>query len=291
MQPVVVVGHVNWDITLIADTIPPADGETTLKETYAGPGGSAANVAVGLATLGETSRLIGSVGTDDVGHRVRTYLTDQGVDTAAVQRVSGTTTKKYILVTEGGTVRVFGDSGVNEATSLQAVPEDVFVDAGHLHVTSHRPQFLQALLNWTDTNEITISADLGRQGASEPVTAVVERADLIFGTKQELTTLFGSPEDGVTENRTVVCTRGADGATVYTATETYDHTGIDKPVVDTTGAGDAFVAGFLTQWHRNREVPVALAAGNACGAYASTRRGTRFTLDTDLLPETPHEQS
>lgn len=283
MQPVVVVGHINWDITLVAETIPPADGETQLTETYAGPGGSAANVAVGISELGGTSRLIGSVGTDRPGRRVQSYLSDRGVDTTAVQQVSGTTTKKYLLVTEDGTVRVFGDKGVNEATVLRAVPDDIFAETGHLHATSHRPAVLSALADQATENEMTVSVDLGRQGVTEPVTDLLEQADLVFGTDQELTTLFGGPRDGVTKARTVVSTHGAGGATVYTPDETYHRAGINKEVIDTTGAGDAFVAGFLTQWLIDRDLSAALTAGNTCGAHASTQRGTRVTLDSELL--------
>ena len=291
MKPVVVVGHVNWDITLVADEIPPADGETQLTDTYAGSGGSAANVAVGVAALGGQSRLIGSVGTDSFGHRVTAYLDDRGVDTTAVQQVSGTTTKKYLLVTENGTVRVFGDRGVNEATTHEAVPDGIFEEAGHFHVTNHRPALIRRLTDRATAAGASVSVDLGRQGVSEPVAEVLERADLVFGTEQELTTLFGQPAAGTTEARTIVCTRGSSGATAYTTGETYHHAGVDETVIDTTGAGDAFVAGFLSQWLTGSDLPTALAAGNACGAHASTQRGTRFTLDPDLLRPASHEQS
>ncbi len=280
---VVVAGHVNWDVTLRVDRLPREDGEARIRNRSSSGGGSAGNVAVGLADLDVPVSLIGSVGTDSTGTKLQDTLENRGIDTEGLQVVSGATTTKYLLVADDGTVAVLGNKGVNEALTPATVPTDVLHRGAHLHVTNHQPDTLATLARTARENGLSISVDLGRRGGDREYTTVLQTADIVFGTKQELDTLFGSPSDGATADRAVVCTRGDAGASYYTPTTTRHHAGYTIEVTDTSGAGDAFVAGFLRMWLADRAPHQALAVGNACGALTSTERGTQIPLTDDRL--------
>ena len=85
MVDVLVVGHLNWDVTLRVDTLPVPDGEAAIVDRDEHAGGSAGNVAVGLAQLGVAVGVGGCVGTDDRGEQIVTELRAAGVDTTAIQ--------------------------------------------------------------------------------------------------------------------------------------------------------------------------------------------------------------
>ncbi len=279
MSRVIVAGHVNWDVTLCVDRLPKPDGEARIEDQHHGGGGSAANVAAGLANLGYSVGLIGSVGTDDIGDDLCQTLSKQGINIDGLRRVDGKTTVKYLLVADSGEVAVLGNDGVNEALSPEEITPERIRQADHLHVTNHRPETLATLTKHAENAGLSISVDLGRRSADREFTATLKRADIVFGSHHELTALFGTPEAGVKTDRSIVCTRGADGATVYTAEDSYTHPGVSTAVIDTSGAGDAFVAGFLYTWLAEGDYETALAVGNACGAQASTTRGAQSQLD------------
>ncbi len=278
MVRVAVAGHVNWDVTLCVDRLPAPDDEARITDRFRGVGGSAANVASALADLGVAVEVIGSVGTDELAVDARAALTDRGVDTDGLRHVGGDTTVKYLLVAETGEVAVLGNEGVNEALSPEDIDSSRIAGATHLHVTNHRPETLATLTRIAADAGASISIDLGRRAADREFTEALERADIVFGSEHELKALFDTPARGVRSDRVIVCTQGADGAGLYT--DTGDHTvaGHDVDVVDTSGAGDAFAAGYLRAWLSGATHDRALSVGNACGALATTTHGAQSTL-------------
>jgi 2-dehydro-3-deoxygluconokinase len=102
---------------------------------------------------------------------------------------------------------------------------------------------------------------------------IAEAADLVFGGDDELRLLFPEGDAADTAERLlrsgcseVVLKKGAFGATVYSAVGVVDSPGFTVDVVDTVGAGDAFVAGYLSGLLDELDVPGRLHRANACGA-------------------------
>lgn len=286
MTAVLVAGHVNCDVTLIVDSLPDADEEATVRERHRGGGGSAANVAVGLAGLDRSPRLLGSVGDDETGEAVREALVDRGVDVDGVRVVSGETSTKYLLVA-GEDVAVLGKDGVNEALGPGDVEESDVAGVEHVHLTGQRGGTAERLAEMAVDAGCTVSLDPGRRAADRALDGVVERADVVFGTDREVEALFGGAAAEVAEAQDaplVVATSGAGGATCY-GSEELAHPGFDVEVTDTTGAGDAFVAGFLSEWLDGGDRERALEVGNACGAIASRHVGARTDLDREEISE------
>lgn len=277
MVRVVTAGHVNWDVTLEVDRLPGPDDEALISDQHRGGGGSAANVAAALAALDVPAGVVGCVGDDEPGTFVREELAAVGVDCSGIAVRGGATTVKYLLVAADGSVAVLGNEGLNEALQPDDVARHRIAGAEHLHLTNQPPATAAALAELADDAGLSISFDPGRRAGDRVFGAVVEYADVVFVTEREASSLFGTDSpDPVGIEQLVVVTRGPDGATVFDDV-TYDHDGFGVGAVDTSGAGDAFAAGFLAVWLDGGGVDRALEFGNACGALASEHVGARTT--------------
>lgn len=283
MVRVLSAGHVNWDVTLQLDELPEPDGEARIRSQSSGGGGSAANAAVALSSLDVEVGLVGSVGDDENGRQLRRELTDRGIDADGVRVVEGeTTTVKYLLIADDGSVAVLGNDGCNEAVG----PDDVDpkrVDAiEHLHLTSQRPRTARRLAELAVASGATVSFDPGRRLPHRDFSDALALADLVFCTDREANAVAELDAD-IGPDSTLVVTHGAGGATAIGPRGESRHTGFDVETVDTSGAGDAFAAGFLSVWIEGGRIGRALATGNACGALAAEQHGARTTPSRDAV--------
>jgi ribokinase len=277
---VVCAGHVNWDVTIRVDRLPAADGESRVRDRREAGGGSAANVAVALVALDCEAALVGSVGTDPAGVQVRETLDAAGVDVTAVVKAAGQTARKYLLVDDHGEVAVIDDGGVNEAVAPGDVESAWFEGAAYCHLTSQRPETAARLAEAAGEEGVPISFDPGRRLDSRDYSATLERTDLLFLNEREAN---GLPRGAVAPTCTVVTKHGERGATLDGPDRHLEHRGFDLDGVDTTGAGDAFAAGFLAAGLHGAADRRRLAVANACGALTAATEGPRADLSWDRL--------
>jgi ribokinase len=277
---VVCAGHVNWDVTLRLDRLPTPDGEARIVEQQGAGGGSAANVATGLATLGLETALLGSVGDDENGHLVRRALEDAGVDCGPLVTAAAETAVKYLLVATDGEVMVLGNDGANESYAAADLGREWLAAADHLHLTSQDPTTATRLADRALEQGCSVSVDPGRRVGDRDFGSVVDRADVVFYNRREAAQVANHRQDGGSGPIRVI-KHGAGGAEVHAPTGRRTHDGYDVEPVDTTGAGDAFAAGFLAVVLDSDEPDYdrALAVGNACGALAAREHGARVRLD------------
>lgn len=271
---VICAGHVNWDVTLQVDRLPDPDGEACIADQYQSGGGSASNVAVTLAGLGASPLLLGSVGRDEHGWLARRELDEAGVETALVE-TDGETAVKYLVVDDAGELIVLGNDGANEGYAASDLSATELSLADHLHLTSQKPETAADLSEAAAAEGLTVSFDPGRRLADRDYAETIHRTDLLFCNEREAAVLR---EDGLADAiSTLVVKQGSGGATVFTDDEEVTHPGFAVDPVDTTGAGDAFAAGFLV-CHDDATLARALAVGNACGALAARTPGARVQV-------------
>jgi ribokinase len=290
MVRVVAAGHVNWDVTLRVAALPEPDGEARISSQYRSGGGSAANVAAAIAGYGVDAAIVGSVGDDEPGFLARRELERDAVDVSQLRTVRNTeTTVKYLIVDADGDVMVLGNEGANESFRVADVDPVVVRDADHLHLTSQRPETAMRLAELAREGEATVSFDPGRRIEAQDYGSLPATADVFFVNRREAEiALSGThPADAVVgTDQVLVVKRGGKGARVYTDGAVVEHTGFDITPVDTTGAGDAFAAGFLAVvlggWDEEERDTIyeadlerALAVANACGAMVAREEGAR----------------
>ncbi|MFC4543984.1 carbohydrate kinase family protein [Halosolutus amylolyticus] len=284
MLSVLTAGHVNWDVTLRVDRLPVADGESAIRSQHQSGGGSAANVAAALAGLGVEAGLIGSVGDDDNGLLARRELEDAGVSLDGVRIVEDASTAvKYLLVDDDGEVAVLGNDGVNEAVGPADLDRERIRSVDLVHLTGQRPDTAAAIARIASEARVTVSFDPGRRLGDRNYGEALAAADVVFANDREAeAVLEGEYVESDFSDRIVVVKYGGDGAAVHTPNGSYAHPGFDVDPRDTTGAGDAFAAGFIAtvlgdggQDLAGADVERALEFGNACGALTAAQEGAR----------------
>jgi ribokinase len=279
---VVCAGHVNWDVTLRVDRLPAPDGESRVRHRREAGGGSAANVAVSLVALDCEPSLVGSVGRDPVGTQARETLHDAGVDVTPVVTAPGETARKYLLVDDAGEVAVVDDGGVNEAVGPGDVDPAWFDGADHCHLTGQRPDTAARLAEVASKAGLTVSFDPGRRVDSRDYGDTLSRTDLLFLNDREAS---GLDPESIRPSCTVVTKHGSAGATLERSDGRVEHPGFDRRAIDTTGAGDAFAAGFIAAKLHGETDDHALAVANACGALTAATEGSRATLSWATVSE------
>jgi ribokinase len=284
MVSVVCAGHVNWDVTLRLDRLPAADSEARIRDQRAGGGGSAANVAAALPGLSVSAGLVGATGDDEHGHLVRRELAAAGVDAEHLLAVEdAATTVKYVLVDADGEVSVLGNVGANEAVGPDDVDPAYVRGADHLHLTSQRPETAARLATVASAADVTVSFDPGRRLPDREFAEILELADIVFVNDREAEALPAAAAGPGNGERVVVVKRGDRGAEVRTSDGDYAHPGFDVEPVDTTGAGDAFAAGFIATQLDGGGYERALEFANACGALAAREESARSAPEREAV--------
>jgi ribokinase len=286
----VVIGGLNMDLVVRVDQLP-RPGETVVGEDLLrAAGGKSANQAVGAARLGAEVNMIGRVGHDPFGRELSQSLRDAGVSTRWVLGAERPTGTALILVDSHGENAIAVAPGANQELLPEEVPRrpietaDVIVASLELPIACVEEAFRLARMAAVRT--VLNTAPAGLVPAS-----VLDLADVIVCNEVELSSLLDVPlsagEEAAAARRlrrspeqVVVVTLGARGALAVVQDEVIEQASFHVEVVDTTGAGDAFVAGFvLGQWHRDG-VRAALRFACAAGALATTQRGAQPSMPT-----------
>ena len=295
-----VVGDANADLAASVEFFPHEGDDTGISALGFQSGGTAANVAVALARLGQTSRLLARVGEDPAADVALRAAKHAGVDLSFVQRDPALATGLcFAVISPGGERTFFSYRGANVALELPELPEfdHVFRDVAFLHVSGHallegaQRQTALALIAEANGRGVPVSLDLClpliRLRASE-LMALAPRLFIIFANTQELSLLGASI--GLSGNSItmidetlsallgagaplVVAKLGAAGSRMACADGRIDIAPMPVTAVDTTGAGDGFVAAFLFTTLRGGSAEVAARMGNIVGALVASRSG------------------
>lgn len=293
-RPVVVVGDVMTDVVARVDD-PLALGSDTRADVVTRQGGAGANAAAWLAELGMPVVLVGRVGDDPFGREAAEVLARSGVRPALAVDPTRPTGTCVVLVGRAGERTMLPDAGANSGLAPADV-RDLPRTARHLHVSGYtilnpgsREAGLAAIAAATAAG-VPVSIDPASAAPLEAVGGkeflrLTEDVGLALCTLDEAEVLVGTRDPDVAAARLtatypeVVLKLGPDGARWSSADDPLGHRVDARPcpdgVVDSTGAGDAFAAGYLAARLRGAAVPGALAAGCALGARVAGRVGAR----------------
>lgn len=279
---VLCLGHINWDVVLHTGAVPDPDHSEDITTEHMSSGGSATNTGLVLSNLGENVAMAGSIGNDEYGDMVLDVFESNGV-TPYVKRNDMNTTVIRALITEDADPRYFA----KDVTLGEFGPSvvDAWERVGHMHLTSFDEEISKDFIEHAENFDFTISFNPSQGYGKREFPHIVESADVIFLNEREAELFRQRHNFGeVVENgTTIVVTHGAIGCTAYAPDGVVTHSGFSsKTVVDTVGAGDSFVAGFLTEWEAGcsrDELENALAKANACGASAVTKAGAPDAVD------------
>jgi sugar/nucleoside kinase (ribokinase family) len=294
---VIAIGiHVLDVLVRPVESIPEGDMGQLVEQIAFSPAGTAGGTAVTLAKLGARVRSAGAVGTDAIGDLLVTLLERYGVDTSLLQRREGVQTSTTVLpIRPNGDRPAFHVVGANGAYGADDAPYAEIASATHLHVGG--PEFFgpegaaRILAHARDAGVVT-SADLAVPGGIPGMLPVVAPSlpylDYLLPNVEQLTG-FAETDDPIEAARIflkhgvgcVAATRGARGALVVHAAGVEEAAAFAVDVVDTSGCGDAFSAGFMSGIALGRTPKDAAILGNAVAGLVASGLGSDFG-DFDL---------
>ena len=267
-------------------------------------GGAEFNVAVGLSRLGHAAGWAGSLGDDEFGEEILAFARGEGVDVSRAVLDAGAPTGLYFKEWRAlGQLRVHYYRAGSAASRMRFDGLDVeYLLSGRiLHLTGITAALSESchglirhLISAANDRGVTVSFDLnvrrtllGDREPGEVLGPLAARADILFLSEDEAEILFGGSDPGSVGEAwrdlraaTVVVHR-ADGAFAVEEAGVSEMAGYAVDVVDTVGAGDAFVAGFLSGRLRGWGTGECLDLANACGACAVTVPGDLRGLPTE----------
>lgn len=280
---VVVVGSINVDLVVAADHLP-RPGETVLGGTFEQHfGGKGANQAVAAARVGARVAMIGAVGEDAYGSASLEALRSEGIDVTRVRRVPVPTGVAIIAVGSAGENQIVVAPGANATVRAEADTLPAAADEPAVLVTGFEVPMVAAIAALRSARESGWPAILNPAPAAALPAELLELGAILVPNEQEVAVAVGAhdPDQALDElarrNRgPVVVTRGAAGAVLADGDRRQSFPGCTvEAVVDTTGAGDAFI-GVLAAWlAAGHSLGESIVAANAAGAMSVRRRGAR----------------
>lgn len=282
----VTIGHVLTDVRMFVDRFPKPDEEAKTANLSFGGGGSAANVAVGASRLGVKSGFIGAIGFDTFGQVLLEELKHQGVDVTYVKvETAANSGLTFMAVNKKGEVIMFGYTGASDKLSPSDLNKDYISSAEHIHITGLSFETALAAAGIAREAKVAVSFDPGRLMARlglKKISPLLRYVDQILLNHEEATELTGKdkPEDAAkvlikAGPKTIIVKKGADGVFVMTPDKKFSIPTYAVDVVDTTGAGDAFSAGFITAQLEGKDIEKSVEFANATANLKITKLGAR----------------
>jgi ribokinase len=287
---VVCFGALNMDKLYRVNRIAREEEESVITGFKEFPGGSAANTAVGLARLGIKTGYIGKVSSDREGKLLLDNFKAEGVDTRGViVSKEGRSGVVIGFVDEKGERALYVDPGVNDAIEFKEINLEYAGSAKILHLTSfvgEKPFETQKTLVKNLSN-IKVSLDPGELYARKGLTTlkpIIKRSFVLLLNENEIKLLTGKNyREGskmlVNEGVSIAAVKlGKRGCYVTDGKETHLIEPYKVKVVDTTGAGDAFCAGFLYGLIKNKDLHECGRLGNFVASRCIREAGAREGL-------------
>ncbi|HKH11896.1 MAG TPA: ribokinase [Rubrobacter sp.] len=298
MADVFVMGSINQDFVLKVERRPKPGETVTDAVLSTHNGGKGANQAAAAALLGASVAFLGRVGDDGFGGPLVRALEDKGVETALVAEAPGSSTgTAFITVTADGENAITVAPGANR----RLAPDDVDAARGAIGGATVLVAQMEVPRE-TVARAVEVAGEVGTRvilnlaPPFEVPRAVLEGLDVLVVNEHEAAFLLGEGVDGVDGAMaaaprlvslgpaSVVVTVGADGAVFADGANAGHVPAPEAEVVDTTGAGDAFVGALAVRISRGDSLEEAAAYAARAGAAAVTREGAQGALPTpDVL--------
>ena len=289
MSTIAVVGSLNIDLVIRAPYCP-RKSETVIGGPFGmSGGGKGSNQALAASRLNAKSYIIGCVGNDDFGKRLRAVLTENGVDCTALQtRREATTGTAVITVTDDGESSIVISQGANALLDEQAM-----IDAKKIFASSDAALFQMESPPRTVAAGLKLARQTGCKTflTAEPPFSLPSEAwtniDYMIVNERALSFYAGRDKDiplqakeilsrGV---KSLIVTRSSRGGIVFSPSgENFSFDSFTIRTVDHTGARDAFCAGLCVGLSEGMPIRLAARFASACGALACTVIGAHPSL-------------
>ncbi len=282
---VVIIGNATLDIICKTVNDVPRYDSISFEQSCVSPGGCGSNVAVGLCALGIKTALVAWIGADEAATIAMQYWRRVGLDLGFIRQVHDYATGISVgLIDSEAQPRFIHTPGANQLLTVDGIDVEAYAaaGAGFLHLTGYF--VLPGLLDLRLSDSLSKARSLGlftsldvvrspRMGDPEPLWACLPNLDLLMcnGYEGWLLTGIDTPDSAARRLRdcgakAVVIKLGKDGCWLEADGYSSRIPTEPVPVIDTTGAGDAFAAGLLASLVKGETLSLACKAGNVAGS-------------------------
>ena len=301
MSTVICLGEVLFDLLANESGV----SSENVKSWTPLPGGAPANVACALVKMGDRSRFIGCVGNDDAGLKLVAKLASEGLDLTGLQRHSTAPTRQVYVVRTLDGDRVFGDFGgiaTDEFadTQLSQVPSSLFTGADFLLLGTlalaypHSAASTWQAVEFAETSGVKIMVDINWRPTfwTSPTSAIPQikqllaKADYVKFAREEAELIYSETSPQILckylpKAVGIFVTDGGNVCEYWLNGVTGSQPAFAVTAIDTTGAGDAFVAGLLHQLGLKKSGPEIVRYAAAAGALTTLKPGAIDAQPTD----------
>ena len=256
------------------------------------PGGSAGNTLFALARLGAPAAFLGKTGDCANGQFYRARFAELGGDSSRFKIGSSPNGHCLSLVTPDGERTMRTDLGAAMTLQPDEIHPDDFAGCQHAHIEGYllfNEALLRAVLAAAKEAGCTISLDLASfevvQAAGDTLREILrDSVDIVFANEEEAAAFTGLSDDYPAMARTLaeLCSIaavkiGAEGAWIASGDQLFHAASVPAAsVIDTTGAGDLWAAGFLYGWSRQRPLADCARYGALLGSAVVQQQGTEL---------------
>jgi ribokinase len=283
-----VIGDANPDLIVRGTDVTPRFGqaERLVEAADLVVGGSAAIMACGAARLGVSTHVVSVVGDDVYGQFMLDALHQRGVNASQIRIDPTMSTGLSVILSNPNDRAILTHLGVLELVTSDLIDPATVPDDAHVHATSYflmpalaagLGELFAALRARGCTTSLDTNWDPAEQWSG--VLELLDHVDIFLPNEAELRAITGcddlseAADIATAHGCTVVAKCGADGAHVWTLDEHHFVAAPTIDVVDTTGAGDSFDAGYIAALLRGESAERALEEAVACGSLSTRAAG------------------
>ena len=288
-------GALNVDRLCKVNEFAPEDGETFIYEETKSCGGSASNTIIGTAKLGLNAGYIGKIGKDSNGKMMKEYLEKNNVNTDHLIESEGETGEVIGFVDNEGNRKLYVTPKINDKISNDEINRNYILNTEILHLTSfvglnpNDPSITtQFELLEEISSKVTVSFDPGMlyvNKGKEFMDKLISYTDILLINETELLITTGETEFRkavetiAPKVEILVVKRSTKGSFIKRQDEEYNIGIFEVNAIDTTGAGDAYNAGFLYAYLKGYSLEESGIIGSYVAAQSTTQTGA-----TEAIP-------
>lgn len=273
---IAVVGHTAIDHIFLVPDLPERHTSTYVLDHQVFFGGGAANIAAGIATLGQPCTLVSAVGNDFAGSAYDRWLERLSINRQFFVVEGARTATAFLFNDESGDQITFFEWG---ASSVFQTAEAPALDC--VHMATADPDFNVRVAEKSGFASFDPGQDLPRY-SKEQLDAILEHIDILFANQHEVAKMCAIA--GMTRKEVIdlvpvaVFTLSAEGSMIFSGGEKHHIPAIPVTLADPSGAGDAYRAGFLAAFLQGYNPVTCCKIGTVCASFVVEKVGCQTNL-------------
>jgi sugar/nucleoside kinase (ribokinase family) len=271
-----IVGHTAIDHISRGAHLPEKNCSTHISDRQIYFGGGAANIAAGIATLGEQVTLVSCIGDDFVGSEYERWMQKLGIGQQFFPVPGTHTPTAFMFTDDSGDQMTFFEWGASKAFAHSDAPSLPFV-----HMATADPTFNCHIAERSEFASFDPGQDVFYY-SKEQLETIIANIDVLFANQHEVRQMcdtLGITRDAlISQVDTAIFTMSGDGSTLYTKGKEHFVPVVPVTLADPTGAGDAYRAGFLSACVRGYTPVTCCKIGTVTASYVVEHDGCQTHL-------------